>query len=71
MGDEEFVVRCRQVIREHLGRTQADYYWSVEKLNALYDVAATEFQRTCVRTAHNRLWTPEVKTLICLFDDLG
>lgn len=71
MSDDELVVLCRDIIKTHIGRTQMDYYVSVNKFNVLYEGATSTFQRECIRTAHNRLWRPQELTLICLFDDLG
>lgn len=70
MSDEELVTACRDIIKEHSGRTHTDYHYSVAKFNELYDQATSIFQRECIRAAHFKLWRPEEPSLVCLFDDL-
>ena len=71
MSNEELIAECSTVITTHLGRTQHDYHQSVDKFNMLFIKAANNFQRECIRTAHNRLWHQDELTLINLFDNLG
>lgn len=70
MTNEELVSLCREIIKKHSSRTEQDYYEVTAKVQILYPVMANIFQKACLKAMYDKLWLPESKTIVCLFDDL-
>lgn len=70
MTNEELVSLCREMIVNHSARTEQDYYEVTARVQILYPMMANLFQKACLRAMYDKLWLPEKKTIICLFDDL-